>query len=345
MQGTLRNPRAVLTIGGAVIALESAEISLSTNASSDTAHVDFPLNHPDFDPSILDGSDIPMVIEITGDGAGGGLLFTGTVTQDTMTFHTGICSVQGEDKTASLLKKKSVESFKNKKGGEVADEIGKRHGLTVDTEGSTLKAGKQYQIDHVLNTDGSEWEVINQIAEREGLVASIDKTNATLSFKREDEDDLPVFPVRYSPPGPDGPADANAITIQVTKNHKIAGKTKVNVRSWNTREKKVITASKDGDGDGEATVYDYRIPNLSQEQADRIAEKKHGENTRHELGLTVDMPGDAGIPARSKIDLSGTGTARDQMYFTSTISHRIGFDEGWRMTITAKNKAAGKGKT
>jgi phage protein D len=54
-------------------------------------------------------------------------------------------------------------------------------------------------------------------------------------------------------------------------------------------------------------------------------------------GLTI--PGDNDLDTTSLIQLSGTGTAFDQVYFPDSITRRLSFDGGYEMTIEAKNHA------
>ena len=122
-------------------------------------------------------------------------------------------------------------------------------------------------------------------------------------------------------------------------------KVKSVVRSWNSKDKKVIKSEKELSGSGEGELlYEYRVPGLNQEQADKIAEKRLAENTRHEISIEVSAPGDTSIDVRMKLQLSGTGTAFDQSYSIDTIEHAISFDGGYRMNIRGKSKSAKRGK-
>jgi hypothetical protein len=49
------------------------------------------------------------------------------------------------------------------------------------------------------------------------------------------------------------------------------------------------------------------------------------------------MPGDVTTTSRLQDQLSGTGTAFDQLYWIDEIEREMGFDGGFGMTIKAKN--------
>lgn len=308
-------------------------------ASSDTGHGRIPMTlaHPD---EFLKGGAFSIVVN-------GASLIEGTITQVECDFVARTINVQGKDKTAGLLKKLSIEKFQNQKGAEVAKEIAGRHGLSLTGGGGSLNAGKLFQTDWTALFDHvSEWAAINHIADREGMSVTLDGKAGQIILSPEGETFGEEIAVRYVPPTPQSYAQGNFMHLRVVKNIEISGKTKVKVSSWNTKKKEAVTAEKEetGDAGGDPTVYEYRIPGLNQEQADRIAEKRLGENTRHAMTIDLDMPGDETASPRAKLNLSGTGTSCDQGYVIDRIEHRGNADEGgYRMTITGKNKVESGG--
>ena len=88
---------------------------------------------------------------------------------------------------------------------------------------------------------------------------------------------------------------------------------------------------------GKAQTYSYSVPNLSRDQAQKLAQATAEDITRHERILTASLPGDNLLTTRCMIDLIGTGTAWDQKYYPDTVTRRLSFEEGYRMEVRAKN--------
>jgi hypothetical protein len=80
-------------------------------------------------------------------------------------------------------------------------------------------------------------------------------------------------------------------------------------------------------------------PNLTEEQAQRLANQTAAEITRHERLVSVDMPGELTLTPRNMARLQGTGTSWDQTYFMDHIERSISFDEGFRQSLRLKNSS------
>jgi hypothetical protein len=77
---------------------------------------------------------------------------------------------------------------------------------------------------------------------------------------------------------------------------------------------------------------------LSQEEAIRYAQNWYQQLIAHEMKFdNLRMPGDNDVDTTSIIAVSGTGTAFDQSYFPDSIHRSLSFENGYEMTIAAKN--------
>ena len=69
-------------------------------------------------------------------------------------------------------------------------------------------------------------------------------------------------------------------------------------------------------------------PNLTPEDALKLAQRKLAELTRHERIIRITMPGELALTPRSMITLEGTGTEFDQAYYIDVIERRLRRDGG-----------------
>ncbi len=69
----------------------------------------------------------------------------------------------------------------------------------------------------------------------------------------------------------------------------------------------------------------------------RYAVAKYGEIIAHEMKLRARLPGDNVLTTKNVLRVEGTGTAFDQIYFPNAITRAMSLDEGYTMTIEAKN--------
>lgn len=350
MAGQVRQPRGYLSVNGARIDVISIEIHLSREAKSDTLHAEFPMTDL---PEGLDTAywaeepEIEVKGYISGDDAGSEALFTGKITQVRLNWLKRTIDINGHDKSRDMMEKKSLsESFKNKKGKEIIEEVAKRNGLKVQSKADTLKAGRNYDIDHVHHPrELTDWDLVNYLADAEGLTASLQ--GDTLYLGQDGEDDLPTLSVEYEEPTPQSVARGTSMSLSGVHNKDLTKKATVKVKSWDHRTKKMVEGKKTlkstGQGDkGTGITYEYQAPGLKQDRASRIAEKRLRRATKQERAITLEIPGVDGVTARMGLDLTGTGTAFDQPYDIESVEHRLNEEEGWRLLVSAK--AATKGR-
>ena len=53
--------------------------------------------------------------------------------------------------------------------------------------------------------------------------------------------------------------------------------------------------------------------------------------------LNVSLPGDNRLTTRAMVQLVGTGSGWDQMYYPDAVTRHVSFEEGYRMDLRAKN--------
>ncbi|MGX7707973.1 phage late control D family protein [Methylobacterium sp. Gmos1] len=341
-----RASRGWITVQGQRVDCVSIEAHLGREAKSDTFHATLAMSGLPDGLGTAFWCDTPQIedvaVFISEDGtAGGDPLVTGSVTEVRPNWLKRTIDINGHDKTKKMIDRKSSESFKNKKAGDIAQEVAKRSGLKLDVDGDTLKAGRIYDIDTVHHTNQlTDWDVVNYLADAEGLVPYV--KGDTLYLRSDSETGLDVLSVAYEEPTPESYARGDFITLAGARHLDLTGKTTVKVRSHDHRTKKVVEAKKTlsaatGTGkNGDGITYEYQAPGLKQDRAARIAEKRLRRATKQERQIVIDLPGLSRVTARMSLDLTGTGTSFDQSYDHESVEHRINNDEGYRMLITAK---------
>lgn len=349
MSGELRRPRGYLKVNGGRVEVVSLEIHLGREAKSNTLHAEFPMTGlpSGLDTAFWAGAEGIEITAFIGED-GGEPLFSGKATSVRCNWVTRVIDVEANDKSKGMMERKSLsESFKNKKGKDVIEEVAKRHGLKVKSRGDTQKAGRNYDIDTVHHPrDLTDWDLINYLADAEGLTVTLE--GDTLHLEAEGEDDVPTLDIEYTEPTPRDFATGNFIALAGVHNKDLTGKVKVSVKSFDHKTSKVVEGKKTlakatGQGkDGDGITYEYQAPGLKQDRASRIAEKRLRRATKQERSITITMPGDTRVRARMRTNLRGTGTAFDQPYDNESAEHRLNEEEGYRCVITAK--AATKGR-
>jgi phage protein D len=246
-------------------------------------------------------------------------------------------TLSGRDLSAPLIDSKTSEKFINLTSSEIAQALALRRGLDSEVQATMAKAGSYYNIDHVVLTqEQTEWDLLVYLAEREGFDVWV--SGSKLFFQPSPAGTTPPYKIVY-----DAQA-ASATDIKLSRSQTLARDVIVKIQSWNQKQQKSFTvtykvsqAFKSQRSGGKAQTYSYTVPNLTRDQAQRLAQSKAEEITRHERVLSASLPGDNLLSTRSLVQLVGTNTAWDQNYYPDTVTRRLSFQEGYRMDFRAKN--------
>lgn len=337
--GSVRQLSAFLVANGSPWPVVSVDVDQTTTQGSDTFHATLAVNALGL-AYWADANEVQCEVVVNA-GADGGQLFTGSADSIDISFDTMTVKVSGRDKSKGPIETKSNEGFRNKTSSQIVSEVAGRHGLKPVIKSTSAKAGKKFKADWVALTDNvSEWTLVQHLADREGMVAFVQKNE--LHFQPLDDDSMGDVPAVFVPPTPAGHARGNVLKLAGSHNLQLAKKTSVKVHSWDTDQKEVVEGKKElgGSASGE-NAYVYRHAHLEKGQAKQIAEKRLREHTRHEMTVNLTMVGRASIAPRKRLLLSGTGTAFDQTYYIDNVRHSIS-GNGYVCDITAKNTKGGR---
>ena len=257
----------------------------------------------------------------------------------------GKIQLHGRDLTAKLIDTKSSEHFANKTASQIAEILADRHSLGKSKITKTTKlAGSYYQIDHDSTTQmQSEWDLLSFLADQEGFLVYVTGRDLYFGPMSKATD---YYVIDWKPKNADHEFNvSNAVTLEFTRALHISKGFVVEVHSWNEKQKKGFSsmwprnakAIRPGQAIAKQEVYRYTFPNLTQEQANQRAQKIYAQIAAHEMKFTCYMPADDILDCSKVIQVRGTETAFDQIYYPESVMRSMSISEGYRMNIRAKN--------
>ncbi len=344
-----RSPRMRILANGAPLPdVISAEVFANNHYAADRFSVAIALGPSPWATAASWAAEPDVLLDIQFSldaGASFKSVMTGAVDSISIDPIIGQLRLEGRDLTAPLIETRTQETFANRTASEVAEILAGRHGLTPVVTRTTSPVGRYYQNEHDRITLGlfsratTEWDLLVFLAQQEGFDVFVSGTE--LHFQPADPTPDIVQLIR--------PEDL--ITIHLERSLTLARDIEVTVKSWNSRNQKAFTQTaratrrtSGGSQPGQARSgppqrYVFVRPNLSPEDALKLAQQKLAELTRHERVIQLNMPGELTLSPRSLLTLAGTGSAFDQTYFVDTIERVINFDSGFTQHIRAKNSS------
>lgn len=298
-------------------------------------------------------------VEISRDGASwpGKPLFVGEVDHVTAHPQGDVVELEGRDLSARFIEAKTQEGFPNKTASEVAKLLADRHHMDADITPTRGLIGRYYSQDHTKVSLGqfskvtTEWDLLTFLAQNEGF--DVYMQGATLAFKPRVDPASEPFVVQFSPPSAAAAVPRlNAVSMAMERSLTLAKDVQVTVRSWHGRQGRAFTkvaraiggkaAGASGSTHGKPTTTQQYVvvrPNLTEIEAQNLANTLAAEITLHERIVAVEQAGELTLTPRGMVRLQGTGTSWDQVYHVSSIERSISVDEGFRQTLRLKNSS------
>jgi hypothetical protein len=164
------------------------------------------------------------------------------------------------------------------------------------------------------------------LASLEGFDVWVDGT--TLHFHPR-QDAAPATPLRPE----------HTTALRLDRALTLARDIEVVVKSWNARQQQsfIRRARRTGGGGREPQRHILVVPNLTPDDALKLAQRKLEDLTRHERVITAQMPGTLSHSPRQRIQLTGTGTDFDQDYYIDEIDRSLSTTTGFTQTLRARN--------
>ena len=248
----------------------------------------------------------------------------------------------GRDLSARFLDVKTAEHFQDQKASDIVKALAARHGMTASVKPTTERVGGYYEYYHTrMTSDMTEWDLLIFLADQENYDFWV--AGHTLFFQPPIPITADPYVLLWSDLG-QGNRVANFEDLKLHRSETLAKDVIVKVQSWNQALETVVTAenhrnqaNKNQRAGGAAQIYTFYPPNLTKDQADKWANAKAEDITKHERVIMGRLPGDNLLTNRSLIQLVGTGTSWDQFYNLDTVTRHLSIEHGYTMDFRAKN--------
>ncbi len=245
-----------------------------------------------------------------------------------------IVEVDGRDLTARLLDARTQETFSNQTASEIAETLAARHRLTPDVTPTSTLAGRYYSSEHDRVSLGqfsrttTEWDLLTFLAAREGFEAFV--SGQTLTFAPLGS----TSTIQAISPG---------LCLSLSLEHALtlARDIEVTVKSWNSRQQSAFSQTAKSTGRSRGGGAPQRIvvvrPNLTSNDALQLASRILADLSAHERIVHAELPGELALTPRSRVQLTGTGTDFDQLYYVAELDRHLSVDHGFTERLRLKN--------
>lgn len=342
----LRRPRLrVLANGVPVEGAVSARVASNNHYAADRYSVAVALGATPA-AAWASADDLLVEIEVSLDGGLSWVaLILGAVDHMAVDPIGRVVQLTGRDLTARLIEARTQESFSNRTASEIAELLAGRRGLKADVARTTTPVGRFWQLqrDRVtldqFSRATTEWDLLVTLAALEGFDVWVSGT--TLHFRPPAAKPGPAAVLRpvASLLGP-----ANVTSLRLERSLTLARDIEVVVKSWNARQQDAFVRTaraqrRRGSRSKSDSVqrYVYVVPNLSPDEALKLAQRKLAELTRHERVIIAEMPGELDLAPRMQLRLEGSFTDFDQTYWIDEIERTLHTTRGFTQTLRARN--------
>jgi phage protein D len=350
---SVRAPRlAVLANGMPLAGVLAAEVHSNNHLAADRFRVRVALGVDPFWTAAAFAAqssiqlDVQVAFDMPGLPASGGSyvsLILGTADMIEIDAISQTVWLEGRDLTSLFIASPTQESYANQTASQIATQLAVRQGLVANVAPTTTLVGRYYQSEHdriTLNQFShatTQWDLLIWLAQEEGFNVWV--SGNALNFMPAVD---PVLPDLVLQTGGTPPVYgvANLTHLRMERSLTLARDIVVTVKSWNSHQQQAFTQTVGSAALGStAPPQSYVLvrPNLTPDQALRLANRKLAELTAYERVIVAEMPGELSLDARSTVLLAGTGTQFDQFYFVDTIDRMISYDGGFTQHVRAKN--------
>jgi phage protein D len=253
----------------------------------------------------------------------------------------------GRDLTALMIDTKRSITFTNLKSSDIAAQIASAVGLQTNIAATKAFQGTMNQIVKALVGDRSTyWDILTKLAQIEQFNVWV--SSNVLNFQPKQPNAEP-YVIQYQSPDAVPYLVGNFTGLTFSRNLSVTRGVKVTVRSFNQKTGQAVTATATRSRVKNATTqgigssslppaeYVFTFPNMTADMAQAKATTMAQEISQHEVNVSADMPGDDLLTALTPVQVVGTGTAFDQIYYPASVQRRYSLDEGYRMSLRARN--------
>lgn len=328
---------AWLVVGGSAWPIENGSVTQSAHRKTSSFSGVVPMSWPgarSFFSSVDNGQEASIRVMARGQMA---TLITGALDHvDFGYIPDRVIRFQGRDKSSKLHEKISSEKWLNKKPSEIVQELIGRAGLSGKITASKVKAGKQLQQDFVkLSENVTYATVIMEMARIDGARWWVD-ANGTFHYALfgDTQGTYSIYINQSS-----NPIRSDCIELKIERNLQAARPHEVTVKGWHPKKRKIFSYTSNVSGVGPTRTWNYQVPTIDDDRAQRHAKSEAGDKARHEFKCTATVVGDPSVSAGMGLSVSGTDF--DQTFDIDSVHHNFGMG-GYRTHITARSGKQGR---
>lgn len=360
-QSATRFPRAKILISGVNFTnWETVTVTKNSHYVSDNWEISAPINglsSPMDAAFFATQSDLTADIQVgfsNPDGSAGAMtsLVTGLVDAIDLDFVTAdsqqMLKIRGRDYSGALIDSVVTQNYINLTSSQVAQRIVANHPqLTGNITATTTPIGRYFNGESSLQSKKiTEWDLLTQLAQFENnFVVLIRGTTLYFGPEPMPKTDNP-YTFKYVPPMDGQSLSANVLTLSCQRALTLARDVQVVVQSFSRATGKTVKATvtasnklranRTGNKAG-TQIFTYNIPNLNKAQAQQQAQSLADLITKRERIIEINAPGDPTLTPDTVVQLTGTNTDFDQLYYVDRLTHTLNIDEGYTMLLRAKN--------
>ena len=246
--------------------------------------------------------------------------------------------IDGRDLTARLLDARTQETFTNQTASEIAETLAARHGLIANITATSTLAGRYYSSEHDRLSLGqfartkTEWDLLTFLAAQEGFEAFVSGETLTFAPLGATSTIQTITP---------------SLCLALSLEHALtlARDIEVTVKSWNTRQQSAVSQTAKSTGQSRGGGAPQRIvivrPNLAPNDALQLASRILADLSAHERIVHAELPGELLLTPRTRVQLSGTNTDFDQLYYVAELDRHFSIEHGFSERISLKNTPPG----
>lgn len=352
---TIRRPRCRLVVSGSEISgCRSVELSSSNFGQAGSFFVQVAMSTPQMASDVTwfaaDTLDVSIQMGLLPQGASEGSLawqemMSGRVDRVKLDPVTGTITLDGRDYAARLLDLPVTQGFLNCTSSEVAQQLASSCGLSAIVDQTTSMVGQYYQIEHARLTlsrfsrFSTAWDLLCSLAQLEGFDLWVQGT--TLYFQATASVDTITHQISFVAANQAGGSPSlNVSSLTFERSLAVKGGLPVAVSSWNSRQRRRISArAGDGEESSSGQINVVR-PNLLPDTAQSLANGIFGQIAGHQQTFTATMPGELGMASRDRVRLTGVGAGWDGDYCIDSLDREMTLEGGFVQRFTAKTLKA-----
>lgn len=358
----VKNPRAIVTINDITVKYVKINITTTQFYVADVFWIEMPFYGQD--PSLNfdywasgESYEVKIYIGFPPDPTSFStqdleLFLVGEVTDFELDPLSAIMTLHGRDLSARMIDTPITKSFYNFTASDVAIMFADLNDLIPKVTSTTQKVGSIFygsQSTALINNT-TQWSFLAALARTQNFVCFAQGEYLVFEPRPTPNNTINPFLINFQPPVSENPTPiCNAVNLKMIRTAAVASDVYVTVKvpySAKTGEAFTVTV-KSTHRDrglkfipkGRGTRHAVVRMGLTRDQATALANNLLETYTSYETRIIATLPGTNDLKKDSLIQLTGTNSAFDNIYYPDEVTRTLSLTEGYTMQLTAKNKS------